>query len=190
MIVRYVLLIFGIGSSISIEISEYRVLCLKAVKQAASGRPDPSEAATLNRQKSRYSGGRSASWESRSVDREAVKSLKLVPRHSMGLPYMPISWGGARGVQCRHIWHTWSVWVWVFRAKVFNLIDIDESTIGGGCESRVYMTSHPRYASKPLRGECSPVDFQEFPGVRHTAEHQSISKHACHLQRQRRENTL
>eukprot|EP00913_Durusdinium_trenchii_P001987 g1838.t1 len=29
----YVLLIFGIGSSISIEISEYRVLCLKAVKQ-------------------------------------------------------------------------------------------------------------------------------------------------------------
>ena len=32
------------------------------------------------------------------------------PRHSMGLPYMPISWGGFGG-QCRYIWHTWSVWV-------------------------------------------------------------------------------
>ena len=28
----------------------------------------------------------------------------------MGLPYMPISWGGFED-QCRHIWHTWSVWV-------------------------------------------------------------------------------
>ena len=32
------------------------------------------------------------------------------PRHSMGLAYLPISWGGFGG-QCRHIWHTWSVWV-------------------------------------------------------------------------------
>ena len=43
-------------------------------------------------------------------------------QHSIGLPYMPISWGGF-GVnvgifgiiyiiwgQCMHIWHTWSVW--------------------------------------------------------------------------------
>ena len=32
----------------------------------------------------------------------------------MGLPNMPISWRGLRG-QCRHIWHTWSVWDLVFR---------------------------------------------------------------------------
>ncbi|CAK9064043.1 unnamed protein product [Durusdinium trenchii] len=32
-IILYVVLIFGIGSSISIQISEYRVLCLRAVKQ-------------------------------------------------------------------------------------------------------------------------------------------------------------
>ena len=31
-------------------------------------------------------------------------------RHSMGLPYLSISSGGLGG-QCRHIWHTWSVWV-------------------------------------------------------------------------------
>ena len=31
---RYVLLIFGIGSNISITLSEYRVLCLRAGKQA------------------------------------------------------------------------------------------------------------------------------------------------------------
>ena len=35
--------------------------------------------------------------------------LEHVPKYSMGLPYMPISWGGLRG-QCRHIWQTWSVW--------------------------------------------------------------------------------
>ena len=29
----------------------------------------------------------------------------------MGLPYVPISWGGGLGGQCRHRWHTWSVWV-------------------------------------------------------------------------------
>ena len=34
---------------------------------------------------------------------------KPKPRRSMGLPYMPISWG-VLGGQCRHIWHTWSVW--------------------------------------------------------------------------------
>ena len=41
---------------------------------------------------------------------KTVTAMSL-PRHSMGLPYMPISWGGFGG-QCRHIWHTWSVWVW------------------------------------------------------------------------------
>ena len=29
------------------------------------------------------------------------------------MEYMPISWGGLGG-QCRHIWHTWSVWVSFF----------------------------------------------------------------------------
>ena len=26
---------------------------------------------------------------------------------------LPISWGGLGG-QCRHIWHTWSVWVYIY----------------------------------------------------------------------------
>ena len=42
------------------------------------------------------------------------------PRCSMGLPYMPISWGGARGVNVyRHIWQSHGVygyWCWF---KVF-----------------------------------------------------------------------
>ena len=29
----------------------------------------------------------------------------------MGLPYMPITLGWCQGGQCRHIWHTWSLWV-------------------------------------------------------------------------------
>ena len=35
----------------------------------------------------------------------------IVSRHSMGLSYLPgyLHWGGLGG-QCRHIWHTWSVW--------------------------------------------------------------------------------
>ena len=38
------------------------------------------------------------------------------PRRSMGLPCMPISWSGFGG-QCRHIWHTWSVWVLKYLRK-------------------------------------------------------------------------
>ena len=38
---------------------------------------------------------------------------EMVKNHLPNTPwevYMPISWGGLGG-QCKHIWHTWSVWV-------------------------------------------------------------------------------
>ena len=35
----------------------------------------------------------------------------LIPRHSMGLPYLPISWDGARGVNgAAYMAVPWSVW--------------------------------------------------------------------------------
>ena len=37
-----------------------------------------------------------------------VQHASMYPRHSMGLVYMPISWGGLRG-QCRHIWQSHEV---------------------------------------------------------------------------------
>ena len=48
----------------------------------------------------------------------------------MGLPYMPISWGGLRG-QCRHIWHTWSVWVMPRRSHQEILVNVDADNICG-----------------------------------------------------------
>ena len=43
---------------------------------------------------------------------DRILLLLLYPKHSMGLPYICLHWGGFGG-QCRHIRHTWSVWVCV-----------------------------------------------------------------------------
>ena len=47
------------------------------------------------------------------LGRLGLAGLEAEKRHNPDTPclsYMPISWGGFGG-QCRHIWHTWSVWV-------------------------------------------------------------------------------
>ena len=39
---------------------------------------------------------------------DTINSYQFYPIHSMGLPYMPISWGGLGG-QGRHIWQSHGV---------------------------------------------------------------------------------
>ena len=47
--------------------------------------------------------------------------VSYIPIHSMGLAYMP-TLGWCQGGQCRHIWHTWSVWDIKLKVNMFPII--------------------------------------------------------------------